>query len=188
MNEIIEILSTYKHVIADFDGTLVRLPIDWPTTIERINDVLRPLRVEISNVWELTTKYATIYYKNKEKIDAILKEAEREVVEKEKWETINSWLWSYLAKHEFAINSNNMHSTIEEICSKEFLFPLMIVGRDDVSYPKPYPEGVKKILAEMGWDKGETIFIGDSRWDKLTAEMVEMDYIDVEGRDYATVY
>jgi pyrophosphatase PpaX len=41
----------------------------------------------------------------------------------------------------------------------------IVLGCDDVKNPKPHPEPVIKAVEELGVERGETVFIGDSRHD-----------------------
>ena len=43
----------------------------------------------------------------------------------------------------------------------EDLFDVIITG-DDVTNPKPHPEGVIKALSDLGVDRSEAVFVGDS--------------------------
>lgn len=43
----------------------------------------------------------------------------------------------------------------------------IIIGGDDVSRGKPFPEPVNKILSTCGWDKEETLIVGDTSVDIL---------------------
>jgi HAD superfamily hydrolase (TIGR01509 family) len=46
----------------------------------------------------------------------------------------------------------------------------VIVTADDVSRPKPHPEGVHKILGRFGVAPAKAVFIGDSEVDQKTAQ------------------
>ncbi len=176
----------YKHIISDFDGTLVILEIDWYAVVDNVNDYIKnvlkyPAKVE--SFWELTFKYSTLYSKYKEKFDNFIKEQEDKVVKEKKWKKLNLNLWKLLENREFSILSNNMNSTIESIMLEENLIPSMIIGRDKVKIPKPEIEGVNLILETFKLKKEEVIMIGDTKWDRLTAERAGIAYFGVADRD-----
>lgn len=52
----------------------------------------------------------------------------------------------------------------------------MIVGAEDVEHPKPSGDPVRKVLKELNFDPEETIFIGDSNYDRLSAEDAGVDF------------
>lgn len=45
-----------------------------------------------------------------------------------------------------------------------------IVTVDEVSEPKPSPEGIRKAMAELGADPATTLMVGDSQYDVLAAK------------------
>lgn len=51
------------------------------------------------------------------------------------------------------------------------------VGCMDVKKPKPDPEGALKIMAAVGCSAHETVYIGDSMSDALTAQAVDMPFV-----------
>jgi phosphoglycolate phosphatase len=53
----------------------------------------------------------------------------------------------------------------------------LIVGSDMVQKPKPHPDMLLYILKNMNIQQKETLFIGDSKKDKLTANKANIDFI-----------
>ena len=50
------------------------------------------------------------------------------------------------------------------LCGIEALMDV-IVGADDVTYPKPHPEPVLRAMGLLGADPGATVYVGDSTHD-----------------------
>jgi pyrophosphatase PpaX len=59
------------------------------------------------------------------------------------------------------------------------LFDVIITG-DDVTMPKPHPEGIMKALELLGVQNNEAIFIGDSEADILAGLQAEVQTIGVQ--------
>lgn len=55
----------------------------------------------------------------------------------------------------------------------------IIVGGEDVSTPKPDPEGVLYAIGQLNADAGKTIYIGDSTVDAETAQAAEITFVGV---------
>jgi pyrophosphatase PpaX len=59
------------------------------------------------------------------------------------------------------------------------LFDVIITG-DDVTIPKPHPEGVNKALAQLNIKNTEAVFLGDSDADILTGKKANVQTIGVQ--------
>lgn len=55
----------------------------------------------------------------------------------------------------------------------------MIVGGDEVKYPKPDPQGVFHVLGEWDLSKDEVLYVGDSLVDARTAQAAGVDFAGV---------
>lgn len=55
----------------------------------------------------------------------------------------------------------------------------IIVGGEDVSQPKPSPEGVLFAIKQLGVERGETVYIGDSTVDAETGQAAGVAFIGV---------
>ena len=72
-----------------------------------------------------------------------------------------------------AICSLNSHKIITRFLTENDIeneFEI-IVGIEDMKYPKPLPNGINMILKAVGVSKKETIFIGDSWTDSLSGKL-----------------
>lgn len=91
--------------------------------------------------------------------------------------------------------SNKFDSAVKELCKKYFANLVDIaVGQSDDVPKKPAPEGVFKVMKELGADKNSTVYIGDSEVDVQTAKNSGLPCIgvtwgfrnknDLQGADY----
>jgi phosphoglycolate phosphatase len=96
-----------------------------------------------------------------------------------------------------AVVSTKFRYRIEAILRRESLLDLFdfIVGGEDVSKPKPEPEGLCRVMTDMRCPLRETLYVGDSVVDAETAERAGVDFLAVlsgvtgreEFRGYPTV-
>ena len=93
------------------------------------------------------------------------------------------------------VGSNKFDSAVKELCKKYFgnLVDIAVGQSDDVP-KKPAPEGVFKVMKELGAEKISTVYIGDSEVDVQTAKNSGLPCIgvtwgfrnknDLQGADY----
>lgn len=72
----------------------------------------------------------------------------------------------------------SLHISLEQL-HMEGLFDVMITG-DDVSNPKPHPEGLLKALSLLDVDRSEAIFVGDSDADIIAGKQSNVFTIGVQ--------
>ena len=79
------------------------------------------------------------------------------------------------------IISTKYRYRIMELLSKKLPsnFLDIIVGGEDVKEPKPSPEGVLLAIKELGCNKEEVLYIGDSIVDAETAQSAQVDFAGV---------
>jgi len=79
------------------------------------------------------------------------------------------------------IVTTKLHYRIEEALALHNAGALIdcIVGFDDVSAPKPSPEGVLKATAHFGLTKEDVLFVGDSHFDVNAAANAGIDFAAV---------
>ena len=80
--------------------------------------------------------------------------------------------------YKLAIVTNKANKFIDftlKLTDLEGIFDF-IVGYDDVRKPKPNPEGVEKCIAHFGVEKKDTLYIGDTYYDYLTAKNAGVDF------------
>lgn len=83
---------------------------------------------------------------------------------------------------------------LERFSMKEHMGSIITV--DEVSEPKPSPEGIRKAMAELGADPATTLMVGDSQYDLLAAKAAGvrvaavawsekgLDFLNQFGPDY----
>ena len=169
-----EILDKYKYIIFDFDGTIVKLNIDWVGLKNELNKVFgidfTPLNQAL------------------EKLDKESREIAFKIIEKyESHATyeVNEKLIRYIISNNknYAILSDNMTSTIITILNKLNIKNKfrVIIGRDKVKKYKPNIEGMIKILNYFKVDNlKEVIYVGDSKKDELIARKLSIDFLNIK--------
>lgn len=167
----LQALKEAKVVIFDFDGTIVKLNVDWSELKERLISYFRERYCYVSTFTPL--------FRELEKISHIIGEqAKQEAVRIiEKYEEQASYvpnlkiitLIKVLANsgERLCIFSSNGRSIIERVLSQLNLRDIfdIIISRDDIKHYKPSPEGLLKILTETGFSSNETVMIGNSLTD-----------------------
>ena len=82
------------------------------------------------------------------------------------------------AGYKLAIVTNKANKFIDytmKLIDLEGVFDV-IVGFDDVKNPKPDPEGIKICQNKLGLTSDETLYIGDTYYDYLTAKNAKVDF------------
>ncbi|WP_307068910.1 HAD family hydrolase [Alkalibacillus filiformis] len=74
--------------------------------------------------------------------------------------------------------SRSLHISLDCLNMKD-LFDVIITG-DDVSIPKPHPEGLNKALAQLNIKNTDAIFLGDSDADILAGKKANVHTIGVQ--------
>lgn len=75
--------------------------------------------------------------------------------------------------------STNRTTTMKPIMERFNLWPHfdMVVSALDVERPKPDPESVEKILAELQVERAKTLYVGDSEIDRRTARSAGLRFV-----------
>ncbi len=75
--------------------------------------------------------------------------------------------------------NTNRTTSMKYIMERFNLWPYfdMVVTALDVKNPKPHPESIEKIIAAFELKKEEAVFVGDSEFDKRTAESSGVKFI-----------
>ncbi|MCS7281003.1 MAG: HAD family hydrolase [Desulfobacterota bacterium] len=81
----------------------------------------------------------------------------------------------------------NRTTTMKHIMDRYDLWPYfdIVVTALDVKNPKPNPESVMKILAELKVEKEKTVFVGDSEIDRMTAYESGVRFISYKNPNLA---
>lgn len=85
------------------------------------------------------------------------------------------------AERKVAIVSSKMRFRIVETfeCQTSSMPVDLIVGLDDVTAPKPAPDGLLFAIDKLGVEKADVLYIGDSYIDAQTAENADVDFAGV---------
>lgn len=168
-----ELLNDYDYLVWDFDGTLVRLDVDW-----------RFVRAKLANLLDLT-KNTTV----------------TELVVAARAKGVERAAFDVIAEHEIqglepmpdrlellrvnesrsAILTNNVSLTLEHFFrTTKTCVPY--IARDLVNLPKPDPEGIFRL--RRFWQGKRTLFIGDTQVDQQVAAAAGIDCVIVcPGQD-----
>lgn len=163
-------MSGTPHVY-DLDGTLVRLVVDWEAARTEVMDTVQSAGFDIEEeetVWEfldrLTDPTLTA------SIHDILAKYERDGAERaERLPAATA-----LENHDGASAVCSLNS--EEACRIALdrhgllQYVTAVVGRDSVETRKPDPEPLLAAVRALDAEPEETLFIGDSERDALTAK------------------
>lgn len=175
-------MNNIKHIIFDFDGTLADT---WPVMYQVISGVFQRYdgrQVLIEDMYALAgpTELQIIeqHLSNREQVEAAITEyvAEYEQRHEELVER-NTEIADLLVSLRqsdigIAMFTGKSRRTLDISLDKlgwEVSFDKIVTG-DDVEKRKPSAEGIHLILNELGWAKGETIFVGDSNDDMLAGQ------------------
>lgn len=79
-----------------------------------------------------------------------------------------------------AVVSNKYDLAVKDLCRNYFDGLIdMAVGEGEFCRPKPYCDGIDKVLSEFKLNKDEVLYVGDSEVDILTAKNAEIKMICV---------
>ena len=161
------ILKEKKLIIFDFDGVIVE---STPRTGELIKEIgifvtgLRYLGL-LKKIADPAVKMVMSHKLNDYKLIP---------------ETVDIVKSSNLKKSICSLNSHSVIKTFLKKYDLEDQFD-MIVAIEDVRCPKPFPEGLLKIIKKMNKKKKDVIFIGDSRTDRMASYLAGIEYVDVNS-------
>lgn len=155
-------------IILDLDGTLAIMPIDWAGIKRALADAFQ--NTSFTNLSEGVREVSNRYGdEGRGRCFEIIRRFEKESVSgiTPVQEVLNV-LGIDRGKKLFAICSNNMHATIDDVVHALGLDDAFtaVVGRDDVLEPKPSPEGLLKILCELDVPAEQAFFIGNQESDR----------------------
>lgn len=166
-----------KFIIIDFDRTLVDLNVNWQKVKEEVVHLYQPFLIypnSKKHLFERLRHASSLLQKKKgkniarqyyQKSLAIVAKEEMRAAKKAKLIKGAKDFLQWLEKNRlsFAILSNNTNGVIRYIFKKYQLpKPRMIIGSNDVTYQKPNPEGLGKIVAAQKLKKDQCVLVGDS--------------------------
>jgi len=146
-----------KLVIFDLDGTLLAPALDFDA-----------IRAEIGLPPGATILEAMDRLSETERVraNAILDRHEAEAADRSRLMPGARELLDWLGARGIrtAVLTRNSRRSVENACQKHGLEFSGVVAREDRK-PKPSPEGVRHLMSTLGTEPGETIVVGDFRFD-----------------------
>jgi len=160
----------YKNIIFDFDETIARFIIDWSFFHVYMKELASRYGVEKQRE-EMNTDGFTNFFiekygeEGKTQIEAVFEKTESiHLSGLEVNEVLVNFIRNNSHKYRFHILSNNMHSTLitglDELELHEAF--INVFWRNSVPKPKPFPDGIDKILKLEWWEKNDFVMIGDN--------------------------
>jgi phosphoglycolate phosphatase-like HAD superfamily hydrolase len=168
----------YRLVIFDFDDTLLHLDVDWKAVKADIVTLAHESGVKIDagqNLVPLGNRLSA-HHGLKGRVDGIYLKHEMICAKRRTYTPFAPML--DIAKglkakgFRIGIASGNHTESIKRILSDLGMSGSfdIICGRDATARSKPAPDQLLLILKKLGVEKGETLFVGDSMHDQLSAK------------------
>ena len=171
-------------LVFDLDGTLVRLAVDWDEAAEAVAAALESRGVSPSgDLWTmLETADRTGHRKA---VEAVLADRERDGArDSERLPAADTVPGGADADAGADVDVGVCSLNCEAACRVALEVHDIggvdaVVGRDTVETEKPDPEPLLETVRRLGGDPAETLFVGDSERDEVTAERAGADYVYV---------
>lgn len=171
----------YKNIIFDFDGTLADTSASILETMHRTIDALKlpkktdeecrsiigyRLEETPAILWPDIPDLSDLYVTTYRGIYNSIKDSFKAPLFPHVLETLNDLNRRGIR---MAIASSRSKVSLQEYCSDLHInkYFQMLVGAGDVKNGKPAPDPVNLILGTQGWDKNETLVVGDMGVDIL---------------------
>jgi len=176
--------SEYTDIIFDFDETIVQLLIDWSylkMDREQLAKIYEEEPFLKENGWYSFDKMLVEKYweRGKKDLDKMFSAAEDNhfmgMVENE---LLIEFIKNNAQQYNFYVLSNNTQNTLYKVISELEMTKCfhIVLWRDNVSAPKPNPEGINTIIKSQKLKKENTLMVGDSEWsDIAAADRAEID-------------
>ena len=171
--------DAYEAVVYDLDGTLVRLAVDWDATRRDVAEQLRDagVAVEGDSLWDLLERGQAEGHGDL--VEGVITEHERTGARAaERLPTADE----LPRRVPVGVCSLNAESACRIALAEHGLAESVeiVVGRDTVSTHKPDPEPLRAAIDALGATPGETLFVGDTERDALTADRAGAQFRSVE--------
>jgi phosphoglycolate phosphatase len=177
-------MESYEAVVYDLDGTLVHLNVDWAVARDDVAALLDEHGIDDRDetLWELLERGLTDGFDH-------LVEQELAAHEREGARTSTALQASEGLPHDIptGVCSLNCESACRLALDVHDLDGHVeaVVGRDTVHATKPDPEPLLETVDLLAASPDNTLFVGDTERDALTAERAGMDFRFVdEHLDY----
>lgn len=173
-----DVLKNIKLVIFDFDGTLFDLDVEMEVVRRKLN--VPP----DANIGDIIQGYIV----NKDSRLDIITDAEiKSIGERRLSDDIIKVLSYLLTQHvKIGVFTRNSRRAVETVLeNSHFAGQIKIVGREDVVWQKPRPDGIVQLMEQLGASKNETIVVGDTTHDIEAARSAGVHVIIVENKRLA---
>ncbi len=194
-----------KAVVFDFDYTLgdstdgIVLSVNYGLENlgheqKSVEEIRRTIGLSLGETYRVLTGREDA--KEAEQFACFFKEqADRVMAESAKlYEGVKHMLADLQKQCKTAIVTTKFHYRIEQILGKYDANALvdLIVGAEDVKAEKPSPEGLLYVLQQLGLEKDEVLYVGDSVVDAKTARNADVAFAAVltgtTGREVFEAY
>ena len=166
----------YDAIVYDLDGTLVYLNVDWAAVARDVIAVYAAENIDVAgeDLWTLADQASSVGLGDA--VESAISAHEREGARTSNRLALADDVSSLSvpvgvcslnceAACEIALETHTLHSDVDAI-----------VGRDTVSKQKPDPEPLLAAIGAVDATPEETLFVGDSESDEVTAERAGADF------------
>ena len=182
----------HETLVFDLDGTLVRLAVDWDEAAEAAAAALESRGVSPSgDLWAMLETADRTGHRGA--VEAVIAEFERDgardsgrlpaadtVPEGADADTNTDVNVGVNVNVNVGVCSLNCEAACRVALEVHDIGGVgAVVGRDTVETEKPDPEPLLETIRRLGGDPAETLFVGDSERDEVTAERAGTDYVYV---------
>jgi pyrophosphatase PpaX len=179
-----EAIKKAGHVIFDFDGTLYKINVDWKDLKDKLYRKAAEMGLQgtfgsLRELYTLSSDHPVI----KTELIRIQTGVEMKGMKDSNgiMQGIKAARWRLSRGMGCSICSSNTGSTLAEMVGNWGFDP--IIALDDVSQPKPDPEGLLRIINGLEGSPDDVIMVGNSEFDSQAAEQAGIEYIDVSDME-----
>lgn len=176
-----------KLIIFDFDDTLVHLDINWKNVKQEILSEMKGKGITLDEKQPILEMCNSVSnnYTLKKIIDNIFIKYEKECISKNNYQLFLE-MFALVNKlkakgYKIAIVSGNSTFTIEQILTFSGAIDKfdILCGRDIVEKTKPEKMQIDYVLDKLGIKNSDSLFIGDSDFDKQAANAANIEYFKI---------
>ena len=168
-------------VVYDLDGTLVDLAVDWDAVADDVigTYAANALVAPTADLWTLLDAAAD--YGVHDAVEETIAGHERSGARASTRLPLGDWLATGGADRPVAICSLNCEDACRVAVETHDLTDHVdaVIGRDTASTHKPEPESLLAAIDALGVEPAQTLFVGDSASDRLTADRAGVPFATV---------
>lgn len=175
-----DVLDAPEAVVYDLDGTLVDLAVDWDAVADDVigTYAANALVAPTADLWTLLDAAAD--YGVHDAVEETIASHERTGARTSNRLPLGDWLAAG-ADRPVAICSLNCEDACRVAVETHDLAEHVdaVVGRDTATTHKPEPESLLAAVDALGVEPAQTLFVGDSASDRLTANRAGVPFVTV---------